>query len=57
MEALMIINSILVAMTLYFIKGAHADFKELVKKVDRLEGKVRTLCIRINRKTGNDSKN
>jgi hypothetical protein len=44
MEALMIINSILVAITLYFIKDAHTDFKEVVKKVDKLEEEVKGIC-------------
>lgn len=40
----MIINSILVAITLYFIKDAHTDFKEVVKKVDKLEEEVKGIC-------------
>lgn len=44
MEALMIINSILVAITLYFIKDVHTDFKEVVKKVDKLEEEVKGIC-------------
>ncbi|MBI3238548.1 MAG: hypothetical protein HYZ43_06880 [Flavobacteriia bacterium] len=43
MEALMIINSTLVAVTLYFIKDAHGGFKDLVKRVERLESKVKDL--------------
>lgn len=43
MEALMIINSTLVAVTLYFIKDAHGGFKDLVKRVERLESKVKEL--------------
>ncbi|WP_343636304.1 hypothetical protein [Fluviicola sp.] len=48
MEALMIINSILVAVTLYFIKEAHRDFKEMVKKVGRLEEKVKGISAKLN---------
>ena len=41
MEALMIINSILV------IKDAHGDFKEVVKKVSRLEEKVKGISAKM----------
>jgi hypothetical protein len=47
MEALLIINSVLVATTLYFLKDFHGDFKELVKKVGRLEDKVRGLSAQL----------
>lgn len=47
MEALLIINSILVAVCLYFIKDFHTDFKEVAKKVGRLETKVHDLAIKI----------
>ena len=47
MEALMIINSILVAVTLYFIRDAHGDFKEMVKKVGRLEEKVKGISAKL----------
>lgn len=59
MEALMIINSILVAITLYFIKDAHGGFKELVKRVERLENKVKGLqqVIRDQGRTPSQSEN
>ncbi len=47
MEALMIVNSILAASTIYFIKDAHSDFKEVVKKVGRLEEKVKHLSAKL----------
>jgi hypothetical protein len=37
METLAIVNSLLGAITLYFIKDVHGDFKDLVKRVYRLE--------------------
>lgn len=40
MEALLIINSVLVAVCLYFIKDFHGDFKKVAKKVGKLNGKV-----------------
>lgn len=47
----MIINSILVAITLYFIKDAHSEFKEVAKKVGRLEDKVKGLAAKIMSRT------
>ena len=49
MEAVMIVNSILAASTIYFIKDAHSDFKEVVKKVGRLEEKVKHLSAKLGR--------
>ena len=43
MEALLVINSILAAISLYFIKDFHTEFKEVVKKVERLDEKVRIM--------------
>lgn len=40
MEALLIINSLLVAICLYFIKDFHGDFKTVAKKVGKLDEKV-----------------
>lgn len=51
MEALMIVNSILVGVTLYFIKDAHGDFKEVVKKVTRLEEKVKGISAKMSERT------
>lgn len=48
METLLIINSILVAVCLYFVKDFHTDFKDVAKKVGRLENKVHSLGTKIN---------
>lgn len=50
MEGLMILNSILAASTLYFFKEAHKDFKELVKRVGKVEEKMKI----ISGKVGNE---
>jgi len=47
METLLVINSILVAICLYFIKDFHSDFKEVAKKVERLENKLHSLSSKI----------
>jgi hypothetical protein len=39
METLIIINSILLAINLYFIKDFHSDFKKIVGRVGDLEEK------------------
>jgi len=43
MEALLVINSILAGVSLYFIKDFHTEFKEVAKKVERLDEKVRII--------------
>ena len=43
MEALLVINSILAGISLYFIKDFHTEFKAVVKKVERLDEKVRIM--------------
>ncbi len=48
MEALLIINSILVAVCLYFIKDFHGDFKEVAKKVGKLQDKVNRISLKLN---------
>ncbi|MBL1281242.1 MAG: hypothetical protein COA33_013270 [Fluviicola sp.] len=48
MEALLIINSILVAICLYFIKDFHGDFKKVVKKVGKLTEKVNMISMELN---------
>ncbi len=48
MEALLIINSLLVAICLYFIKDFHGDFKETAKKVNKLGEKVQAISNRLN---------
>lgn len=48
MEALLIINSILVAICLYFIKDFHGDFKETAKKVSKLGDKVQRISSKLN---------
>jgi hypothetical protein len=47
MEALLIINSILVAVCLYFIKDFHSDFKEVAKKVTKLSEKVGRISLKL----------
>lgn len=48
MEALLIINSILVAVCLYFIKDFHGDFKEVAKSVNGLKEKFAEMSIKVN---------
>jgi len=48
MEALLIINSILVAICLYFIKDFHGDFKEVAKTVNVLKEKFSELSVKVN---------
>ena len=48
MEALLIINSILVAICLYFIKDFHGNFKKVVKKVGKLTEKVNMISMELN---------
>lgn len=48
MEALLIINSILVAICLYFIKDFHGDFKQVAKTVNGLKEKFSELSIKVN---------
>lgn len=56
MEALMIINSILVAVCLYFIKDFHGDFKEVAKKVGKLQDKVNVMSTKLNHRITSDRK-
>lgn len=46
MEALIVINSILVGISIYFLKDFHTDFKEVAKKVALLDEKVNKLSSR-----------
>lgn len=48
MEALLIINSILVAISLYFIKDFHSEFKDVTKKVEKLNHKVSLITLKLN---------
>jgi len=48
MEALLIINSLLVAICLYFIKDFHKDFKEVAKTVQGLKEKFTELSRKVN---------
>ena len=48
METLLVINSILVGISAYFLKNFHTEFKELSKKVGRLDEKVKSISIKIN---------
>lgn len=47
METLLVINSILMAVCVYFIKDFHTEFKEVSKKVTRLEGKVQGISSKL----------
>ncbi len=47
MEALLIINSILVAVCLYFVKDFHSEFKEVAKTVQGLKEKLSDLAGRL----------
>lgn len=47
MESLLIINSTLVAVCLYFVRDFHKDFKAVCKKVDKLEMDIKLLSIKM----------
>jgi len=47
MEALLIINSLLVAVCLYFIKDFHSDFKNVAKSVQGLKEKFAELSTKV----------
>lgn len=49
-EAILIINSVLVSVSLYFVRDFHKDFKILGKKVGKLSGKVAKLSRKIKQK-------
>jgi len=48
MEALLIINSLLVAITLYFIKDFHKTFKKVAKTVRGMKEKFSELSGKVN---------
>jgi hypothetical protein len=48
MEALLIINSFLVAICLYFIKDFHTEFKGVAKKVQELKKNLEKLSGKVN---------
>ena len=48
MEALLIVNSVLVAITLYFIKDAHSEFKEMRRSVHGLKERFTELSAKVN---------
>lgn len=48
MEALLIINSLLMAICLYFIKDFHGDFKEVTRTVNGLKEKFTELSGKVN---------
>lgn len=52
MEALLIINSLLVAICLYFIKDFHGDFKETAKKVSKLEEQLQAVSNKLSQHIG-----
>lgn len=49
MEALMIINSLLVAVCVYFIRDFHTDFKQTAKTVQSLKSEVNDLTTKVTR--------
>lgn len=48
MEALIIINSLLMAVCLYFIKDFHGDFKEVKNTVNGLKEKFTEMSVKVN---------
>ena len=48
MEALLVINSILVAVCLYFIKDFHGDFKDVARTVQGLKEKFNEMSNKVN---------
>ncbi|MBI3133642.1 MAG: hypothetical protein HYZ14_03105 [Bacteroidetes bacterium] len=48
MEALLIINSLLMAVCLYFIKDFHGDFKEVTRTVNALKEKFSEMSLKVN---------
>lgn len=56
MEGLMILNSILAASTLYFFKEAHKDFKELVRRVGKVETKMKSISEKIGNEVSEEEK-
>lgn len=48
MEALLIVNSVLVAITLYFIKDVHGEFKEMRRSVQGLKERFIELSAKVN---------
>jgi hypothetical protein len=53
MEALIVINSILVGISIYFLKDFHTDFKEVARKVTHLDEKVRNISQKLNSRKRN----
>lgn len=51
MEALLIINSLLVAVCVYFIRDFHTDFKATAKTVRSLKTKVSDLSTKVSTKS------
>lgn len=47
METLLIINGILAAITIYFLKEFHNNFKALVKSVSELKDKFLTHTVKV----------
>ena len=50
MEALIIMNSVLVGISIYFLKDFHTDFKEVAKKVAHLDEKVKNISQKLNKR-------
>lgn len=56
MESLLIINSLLVAICLYFIKDFHGEFKKVAKKVGKLSEVVGLIEVKLNLNKKNKKK-
>lgn len=52
METLLIINGVMVGAFIYFVKDFHRDLKEVVKKVERLDERVKILSENIPKRKG-----
>lgn len=50
MEALLMINSLLLGVSLYFMKDFHGDFKEMGRTVNLLKEKVAEMSARLDAK-------
>lgn len=52
METLLIINGVMVGSVIYFVKDFHRDLKEVVKKVERLDERVKIISESLPKRKG-----
>lgn len=52
METLLIINGVMVGAVIYFVKDFHRDLKEVVKKVERLDERVKIISESLPKRKG-----